>query len=47
MEVAPSGESGDGKKSKMTITLANLTKSGWTPRPKVSQYQDAFDSLTA
>lgn len=40
------GETGDGRnKGKMTIKLATLTKSGWTPRPKFSQYQDAFDSL--
>lgn len=42
------GESGDGRnKGKMTIKLANLTKSGWTPRPKFSEYENAFDLLRA
>lgn len=40
------GESGDGKnKGKMTIKLANLTHSGWTPRPKFREYENAFDEL--
>lgn len=40
------GESGAGKnKGKLTIKLANLTNQGWTPRPKFSEYQNAFDSL--
>lgn len=29
----------------MTIKLANLTNSGWTPRPKFREYENAFDEL--
>ena len=40
------GESGDGKnKGKLRIVLANLTKGGWTPRPKFREYENSFDSL--
>ncbi len=40
------GELGDGKnKGKLTIKLANLTKEGWTPRPKFRAYENAFDTL--
>lgn len=40
------GDGGKGKnKGKFTIKLANKNKDGWKPRPKFSQYENAFDSL--
>ena len=40
------GKSKKGKnKGKYTIKLANKNKSGWKPRPKFSEYENAFDSL--
>ena len=40
------GVGGNGKnKGKLTIKLANKTNSGWNPRPKFREYQDAFDLL--
>lgn len=40
------GESKDGKnRGKFTIKLANKTKSGWRPRPKFKEYENAFELL--
>jgi len=40
------GADGKGKnKGKYTIKLANKNKGGWKPRPKFTQYEDAFDRL--
>ena len=32
-------------KGKLTIKLANKNKTGWKPRPKFAQYENAFDLL--
>ncbi len=41
------GKTKDGKnKGKLTIKLANKTKNGWKPRPKFSEYENAFQKLT-
>jgi hypothetical protein len=40
------GKTKKGKnKGKLTIKLANKNKSGWKPRPKFSEYENAFDNL--
>ena len=40
------GELGEGRnKGKLTIKLANLTKEGWSPRPKFREYENAFEKL--
>ena len=40
------GQNKQGKnKGKLTIKLANQTKTGWKPRPKFSVYQNAFHLL--
>jgi len=40
------GQDQQGKnKSKLTIRLANQTKTGWKPRPKFSAYENAFHLL--
>jgi len=40
------GKTKKGKnKGKLTIKLANKNKSGWKPRPKFKEYENAFELL--